>query len=92
MGMRRRMMAMIFRFSMQNQPTITRYPTGCLALEYGGSKFFHWCFDLGEMLAKTDLLGIDRESIHWQERYYDGDYRDPKNYKLRAWSPEMVTK
>jgi hypothetical protein len=66
---------------------VTRYPTGCLGLEYRGSQFYWWCWKITEMLGKTDSLGIPRTAIRWQERYYDGDYRDPKNYKLRPWNP-----
>lgn len=64
---------------------VTRYPTGCLGLDYRGSQFFWWCWNLDDMLEKTDSLGIPRAAIRWQERYHDGDYRDPANYKTRRW-------
>lgn len=75
--------------STDNSATVTRYPTGCLGLDYRGSLFFFWCDKLSEMLEKIDSLQIDRRRVRWQERYFDGDYRDPKNYKLRRWNPNL---
>jgi hypothetical protein len=67
---------------------VTRYPTGCLGLDYQGSPFFWWCFDLKEMLAKIDSLGIKRSRVKWQERYYhNGRYLVPSDYRLRPWNP-----
>jgi len=73
--------------TMSDTATVTRYPSGCLGLDYRGAIFCAWCFRLDEMLAKTDALGIPRSSIRWQERYFDGDYRIPENYKTRPWNP-----
>ena len=70
--------------------TITRYVTGCLGLDYQGAMFCAWCFDLDEMLAKTDALGIPRAAIRWEERYYDGDPIIPENYKTRPWNPRSM--
>ena len=49
--------------------------------------FWWWCFNLDEMLSKIDSLDIPRQSVRWQERYFDGDYRIAENYKTRAWIP-----
>jgi Leu/Phe-tRNA-protein transferase len=71
---------------------VTRYPTGCLGLDYQGSPFFWWCFDLKEMLAKIDSLGIKRSCVKWQERYYhNGRYLVPSDYRLRPWNPRNET-
>ena len=66
---------------------VTRYPSGVLGLDYRGSLFWWWCFNLDEMLSKIDSLDIPRQSVRWQERYFDGDYRIAENYKTRAWIP-----
>ena len=67
---------------------VTRYPTGCLGLDYQGSLFFSWCFDLKEMLAKIDALGIKRSRVRWQEKYYhNGRYLIPSDYRTRPWNP-----
>lgn len=40
------------------------------------------------MRNKLAELNIPAESVRWQERYYDGDYRDPANYKTRRFFPQ----
>lgn len=71
---------------------VTRYPTGCLGLDYQGSMFFWWCFDLKLMIAKIDSLEITRSSVRWQEKYYhNGRYLIPSDYRTRPWNPENET-
>jgi hypothetical protein len=53
--------------------------------------FFWWCFDLNEMLAKIDALGITRSSVRWQEKYYHlGRYLVPSDYRTRPWNPRKL--
>ena len=71
--------------------TVTRYPTGCLGLDYQGHQFYWWCFDLKEMLAKLDTLGIKRSRVRWQEKYYhNGRYEKPSDYRTRTWNPNAI--
>lgn len=69
---------------------VTRYPTGCFAIDYQGSPFFWWGFEEDAVHAELRRLRIPADRVEWQERYYDRnyDFSDPRSYRTRPFIPQ----
>lgn len=65
---------------------VTRYPTGVFGIQWRGNMFWWWGHNEVEVHQK--LREINPSAVKWEERYYDGDFSDPKNYKTRRYFPK----
>ena len=69
---------------------VTRYPTGCFAIDYQGSPFFWWGFEEDAVHTELKRLRIPADRVEWQERYYDRryDFNDRRSYRTRPFIPQ----